>query len=101
MSPLFPVREASLLFHHCDLLVDHLSGKPVDGDVNPVALLALDYEPRQISSSSCGWRIPPALGNHINHQIPRSCLNCLTKGANDGLALRLRYRSSETGLSSI
>ena len=40
MAPLFRIREASLLVHHFDLLVDYLPGKSIDSDVHPVVLLS-------------------------------------------------------------
>ena len=39
MAPLFGIREASLLLHHFDLLVDYLSGKPIDREMHPITLL--------------------------------------------------------------
>ena len=36
-----------LLVYDFDLLVDHLPGKPVDRDVHPITLLALNDEVRQ------------------------------------------------------
>ena len=42
MVPLFRIREASLLVHHLDLLVDYLTGKPINRDMNPIVLLAFD-----------------------------------------------------------
>jgi len=46
MAPLFRIREASLLVHHFDLLVDYLSNKPINRDMHPITLLALHNEVR-------------------------------------------------------
>src|SRR5438477_6128885 len=43
-APLFRIREASLLVHHLDLLVDYLTGKPINRDMNPITLLAVHHE---------------------------------------------------------
>ena len=46
MAPLFRIREASLLVHHFDLLVDDLSGKAINRHMDPVPLLTFDDESR-------------------------------------------------------
>jgi hypothetical protein len=46
MAPLFRIREASLLVHHFDLLVDYLLSKPINRDMHPITLLALHNEVR-------------------------------------------------------
>ncbi len=45
-APLFRIRETSLLVHNFDLLIDDLSGEPVDGKMDPITLLALHNEVR-------------------------------------------------------
>ena len=44
MAPLFRIREASLLVHHFDLLVDYLTRESINRDVQPITLLALHNE---------------------------------------------------------
>src|SRR5438309_10622668 len=78
-----------LLVYHFDLLLDHLTGESVDRDVNPVALFPFDDEVRQICGSCCRWRIPPALRDYINHQIPRTRLASFSECAHNRLAVSL------------
>ena len=56
-----------LFVYDFDLLVDYLSGKPVDRDVHPVMLFAFDEEAGQSRSVR---RIAPTLGYYVNHQVP-------------------------------
>ena len=44
----------------------------VDGDVDPVTLLAFDDE--IILEACCVWFVAPGLRNYVNHRIPRACL---------------------------
>ena len=59
---------ANLFGYDLDPLVDYFSRKPVDRDMHPETLFAFDnkaiLEARRIR------RIAPALGDHINQQIP-------------------------------
>ena len=52
-----------LFVNDLDLLIDHLSGKPVDRDVHPVVLLTFDKEACESRSIR---RIAAALRDHIN-----------------------------------
>ena len=42
----FPQSRKLLLVHHFDLLVDHLTGEPINRDMHPITLLALHNEAR-------------------------------------------------------
>ena len=42
----FPQSRKLLLVHHFDLLVDYLTGKPINRDMHPITLLALHNEVR-------------------------------------------------------
>src|SRR5437660_5714458 len=49
-----------------DLLIDYLSGKPVDRHMHPVMLLTFDHE---ACKRGRVWRIAAALCYHVNHQV--------------------------------
>src|SRR5437762_11122491 len=67
----FPQSRKLLLVHHFDLLADYLACKPIDGDVSPVTLLALHDEVCKVGFRR---RISATLCNHVDHQVPGSCL---------------------------
>src|SRR6266436_1107313 len=74
-----------LLVYDFDLLVDHLSGKPVDRDVHPIPFFALDNKP---IGKTCSIRwVLAALSNHVNQQVPSPRLVCLPESPRDRLAL--------------
>jgi hypothetical protein len=77
----------NLFVYNFDPLVDYLSGKPVDRDVHPVTLLALDN--KAIPEACSIRRVAPALRDHINHQIPSPRLIRLPERTCDRLALCL------------
>ena len=71
MAPLFRIREALLLVHHFDLLVDHLSSKAVDRQVNPIVLLSA-YQ--KVFQRLCIERITARLCDDVDQKVPRSRL---------------------------
>src|SRR5437016_6556575 len=84
-----PATEPQPLFvYDLDLFVDHLAGKPVDGHVNPVALLTFHDE---AIPETCGSRwIPPTLRDHVEHQVPCSRLIHFPKCPRGRLTLGFR-----------
>ena len=64
--------------------VDHFAGEPVDGHMEPEALLAFHHELRQ--RGGFGGEAS-ALCDDINQQIPRPRASGLRKGAHRGFAL--------------
>ena len=69
-----------LFVYDLDLLIDHLPGKPINGYVHPIVLLAFDEKARKSRSS---WRIASALSYYIDQEIPGARLGCVRKGADD------------------
>jgi hypothetical protein len=61
-----------LLIYNLDLFIDHLSGKPVDGDMDPVMLFPFNDE--IVLQASSVWFVVPALCNHIDQQVPSTRL---------------------------
>jgi hypothetical protein len=61
-----------LLVYDFDLLINHFSGKPVDGDMDPVMLFPFNDE--IVLQASSVWFVVPALCNHINQQVPSTRL---------------------------
>ena len=62
-------RTAPSFVYNFNLLVDHLPGKPIDGDMDPVMLFPFNEE--IVLQASSVWFVAPALCNHIDQQIPR------------------------------
>jgi hypothetical protein len=58
-----------LFVNDFDLLIDHLPGKPIDGHVHPVILLAFDNEVFLKAGSI--WRVGSTLHNHVKSRVCR------------------------------
>src|SRR5947208_10203352 len=89
-------RPKSLFVDDFDLLIEYLSGKPIDRQMHPVTLLTFDDEP-VLKTCSIRW-IAAALGDHIKHKVPGPCLSCFTKCACDRFAFCLGNTRPKPGL---